>query len=71
MITIKFPALNKALTKDVKDLPDDDPRRGIIVLNNNAIILRNDFCLVCDLFEYFTIETGIEDEDEIKELEKI
>ncbi len=71
MITIQFPALHKALTKDVKDLPENDPRRGIIILNNNAIILRNDFCLVCDLFEYFIIETGIEDDVEIKELEKI
>lgn len=71
MITIQFPALHKALTKDVKDLPENDPRRGIIVLNNNAIILRNDFCLVCDLYEYFTVESGIEDEVEIKELEKI
>ena len=60
MITVKFPALNKALTKDVKDLTEDDPRRGIIVLNNNAIILNDTFCIVCDLFEYFTLEAGIE-----------
>lgn len=71
MITVKFPALNKALTKNVKDLPEDDPRRGIIVLNNNAIVLRNSFCLVCDLYEYFTIEAGIEDDFELEELERI
>ena len=71
MITVKFPALNKALQKDVKDLKDDDPRRGIIVLNNNAIILRDTFCLVCNLYEYFTLEAGVEDSEELEELERI
>ena len=71
MITIKFPALDKALLKDLKDLPDNDPRRGIIVLNNNAIVLRDNFCLVCDLYEYFTIEKGIDDPNELEELDRI
>lgn len=71
MITVQFPALQKALTKDVKDLPEDDPRRGIIILNNTAIVLRNSFCLVCNLYDYFTIEAGIEDDLELAELEKI
>lgn len=71
MITLKFPAINKALQKDLKDLNDDDARRGIIVLNNNAIVLRDGFCLVCDLKDYFTIECGIEDDYELKELDKI
>jgi hypothetical protein len=71
MITVSFPALNNALTKDVKDLPENDPRRGIIVLNNNAIVLQNNFCIVCDLYEYFTIESGVEDPEELEELDKI
>jgi hypothetical protein len=71
MITVKFPALNKALTKNVKDLPEDDPRRGVIVLNNNAIVLRNSFCIVCDLYEYFTLEAGLEDDHEVEELDRI
>lgn len=71
MITVKFPALNKALSKDLKDLPENDPRRGVIILNNNAIVLRNDFCLVCNLYDYFTIECGIEDDFELEELQRI
>lgn len=71
MIAIKFPALHKALMKDVKDLDEDDPRRGIIVLNDNAIVFSNQFCLVCNLFDYFTIEAGIEADDEIEELKRI
>jgi len=71
MITVKFPALNKALTKDVKDLPDNDPRRGIIVLNNNAIVLQNTFCFVCNLREYFMMDAGIEDDYELEELDRI
>lgn len=71
MITVKFPALNKALTKDVKDLPDNDPRRGIIVLNNNAIVIRDNFCIVCNLYDYLTIEQGIEDDFELEGLQSI
>lgn len=71
MITVKFPALNNALEKDLKDLKDDDPRRGIIVLNNNAIVFRSGFCFVCDLLDYFTIEEGIEDQSSLEELERI
>jgi hypothetical protein len=71
MITVKFPALQKALDKDLKDLPENDPRRGIIVLNNNAIVIRNQFCFVCDLYEYFTVEEGIEDQLDLEELERI
>lgn len=71
MITVKFPALQKALTKDVKDLNEDDPRRGIIVINGCAIVLQDTFCLVCNLDEYFKIEAGIEDDFEIQELERI
>lgn len=69
-LTLKFPKLEKALTKS-KDLSDNDPRKGIIVLNNNAIVINNDFCLVIDLMDYFTIDCNIEDEGEIKELKKI
>lgn len=71
MISIKFPALHNALAKNLKDLEEDDPRRGIIVLNNNAIVLRDSFCLVCNLYDFFTIEGGIEDDLELQELERV
>lgn len=69
-LTLKFPKLEKALTKN-KDLKDDDPRKGIIVLNNNAIVINDDFCLVIELMDYFAIDCGIEDELELQELKKI
>jgi len=71
MITVKFPALDKALQKDLKDVKEDDPRRGIIVLENNAIVFRDHFCLVCNLFDYFTLEAEVEDIEEVNELERI
>lgn len=71
MITIKFPSFEKAISKNLKELDDDDPRRGIIVLNNNAIVINEDFCFVINLYDYFTIECGIESEDEIDNLKKI
>lgn len=71
MVTLKFPQLQNALLKSHKDLKADDPRKGIIVLNNHAIVLRDDFCFVIDLLEYFTIECDIEDDDELNELKGI
>ena len=71
MVTLKFPSLNKALIKNQKDLKENDPRKGIIVLDGNAIVLRNDFCFVVNLYDYFTLECGIEDDDEITELNRI
>ncbi len=69
-LTLKFPKLDKALAKD-KDMRADDPRKGIIVLNNNAIVMNYNFCIVIDLMDYFTIDCGIDDDQEIAELKKI
>lgn len=71
MIVLQFPKINKALMTNTKDLPEDDPRHGIIVMDNRAIVLSNTFILVCNLYDYFTIEAGIEEPDEIEELERI
>lgn len=69
-LTLKFPKLEKALSKD-KEMREDDPRKGIIVLNNNAIVLNNNFCLVIDLMDYFTLDCNIDDQREVQELKKI
>jgi hypothetical protein len=71
MINLTFPKLNKALLKDTKDYPDGDPRKGIAVINQHAIIFRNDFCLVVDLYEYFTLDCDIDNRDELEDLESI
>ena len=71
MITLKFPALHNALLKKTQDLNDDDPRKGIIVIGEHAIVVNDNFLLVCNLKDYFQIEEGIEDELEVKELDKI
>ena len=71
MVTLKFPSLNKALIKNQKELKENDPRKGIIVLENNAIVLRNDFCFVINLYDYFTLECDIQDEEEVEELNRI
>lgn len=71
MITLKFPSIDKALLKSLKGCEDDDPRRGIIVLEDHAIVVRNNFVFVINLYEYFTIECGVMDSEEIDELKKI
>ena len=71
MITLQFPKMDKAVQKSIKDLPDDDPRRGITVLNQNAIVYQSGFCLVINLYDYFNLDCNIEDEEELEDLENI
>jgi hypothetical protein len=70
MITLKFPALQKALLK-TKEMEATDPRKGIFVFNNNAMVFRDEFCFVINLYEYFTIEYDIVEEDELMDLKRI
>jgi hypothetical protein len=71
MISLKFPKLDKALQKVVKDEPIDSPVRGILILDQKAIVFRHRFCLVVDLYDYFTLDCGIEDSEELEMLEGI
>lgn len=71
MISLKFPKIDKALQKVVKDEPIDSPVRGILILNQKAIVFRHKFCLVVDLYDYFTLDCGIEDAEELEMLEGI
>jgi hypothetical protein len=71
MINLQFPKLNNALIKNQKDLDENDPRRGVIVIDKHAIILNAKFCMVVDLYSYFSIDGGITDRAELDELKDI
>jgi hypothetical protein len=71
MVTLKFPGLDKALIKNTKDFPEDAPEKGIIIISGSAIVVNRDFLLVVDLFDYFSLEGGVEDSKEVEDLEKI
>lgn len=71
MITLKFPKLEKALQSNVKDELKDSPLRGIIILNDKAIVYRYGFLLAVDLYDYFVIDCGISDDEELKVLKGI
>lgn len=71
MINLKFPKLHNALIKDQKELDDNDARKGVIIIDRHAIVLNAKFCMVVDLYGYFTIDCGKTDRDELKELNDI
>ena len=71
MVTLKFPKINKALRKDLKDTPIYSAYRGVIILDSKAIVYRENYCLVVDLMDHFTIDCGINQEEDLKELEGI
>jgi hypothetical protein len=71
MVTLQFPKLHNALGKKLDKLKPNDPRRGITVLNSNAIVFRDDLCLVVNLEDYFMIDCNITDPQDIEEIESI
>lgn len=73
MITLKFPKIETALRKpnSLKDEPLDSPLRGIIVLNQKAMVFNSGWMIVVDLYDYFTLECGIEQDDHLDTLEGI
>lgn len=71
MVTLKFPPLNKALTNPKEIENELSPEKGISVFNNVAIIYTDTMCILVDLYDYFTIDCDIQDQNEIDELERI
>lgn len=71
MLTLKFPKINEALSKNQTSLNTNSPRRRVIIVDNHAIVLSDFFCVVVNLYEYFTIDQGItepEDRDSLTEI---
>jgi hypothetical protein len=71
MINLQFPKLNNALIKNQKEMDENDPRRGVIIVDNHAIVLNAKFCLVVNLYDYFSLDCGISAQEELAELKKI
>lgn len=71
MITLAFPKLEKALSKKTKNLPEDTPQKGVIIVQGHAIVFTDQFCLVCDLKDYFMIDCNISDPAELEVLDAI
>jgi hypothetical protein len=70
-VSLKFPALNKALQKSSKVEELLSPEKGITVIDGKAIVYNHSFTIIIDLYDYFVFENNIEDPFEIEELEKI
>lgn len=71
MVTLQFPKLHKALGKGLDKLKPTDARKGVTVLDGNAIVYQTNFILVVDLEDYFMIDCNITDPKDIEEIEKI
>lgn len=71
MINLKFPKLHNALIKDQKELDDNDPRKGVIIVDRHAIVLNAKFCMVVDLYAYFCLDCGKAEKEELEELNAI
>jgi len=63
MISLKFPPLHKLLGKDIAELPEDSPKRGIAVLADHAIVVNERYLLFFNMKDYFIKQNGIDDEE--------
>lgn len=71
MLTLKFPKMEKALTKAKDGLKPNSPRLKVLVVDQHAIVLGDFMCLVCNIYDYFTIHDMITDEKETQSLKEI
>ena len=71
MVTLKFPALHNALQKSMHDVDPLDVKSGVYIYSNRAYILQDDFLLICNLYDYFTIEGGVETDEQLKGLNSV
>ena len=69
MISLKFPPLQKLVQKEVEELHERDPRRGITVLSEHAIIITDRSLLFFNMKDYFVKTNAIKDEDIMNSLD--
>lgn len=68
MISLKFPPLEKFVSNDVSELNDEDPRKGVVVLNDHAIVLTTRSLVFFNLKDYFINKNSIQDQDILNDL---
>lgn len=68
MITLKFPPLHNLVSKDTKELADDDPKKGIVVIKDHAIVTTHKSMVFFNLKNWFIKDLGIDSDDMLEEL---
>ena len=71
MISLKFPPLEKLLEKNIGELEDDDPKKGICIIDGHAVIVMSQAMLFFDLADYFVKNNGLHDNNVINEMNSI
>lgn len=71
MISIKFPPLQKLVVKDTAELLETDPKRGVVVLSEHAIVVTEQSVVFFNLKTYFMKVNAIEDERIMSQLSEI
>lgn len=71
MLSLKFPPLEKLLGKNTGELEEFDPKRGICILNRNAIVVNEQSVLFFDLEDYFVNTNNYVDNTSLENLKSI
>lgn len=71
MLSLKFPPLEKLLAKDTTELDPDNPRNGVCVYNENAIIVQEQWLLMFNLSDYFINTMAYTSDKEIRDLAEL
>lgn len=71
MISLKFPSLEKLLSKQTAELDEDDPKKGICIRDGHAIIVTEQFILFFDLADYFVKTNNFIDNNVLNEMQRI
>lgn len=71
MLSLQFPPMEKLLGKNTGELENDDPKKGVCVINNHAFAIMDQGVVFFDLEDYFVKKFNFISEVELKELRNI
>lgn len=71
MIYLKFPKMEKLLLKDTKELGSANPKVGVCVMMDHAVVLRNRDIVFFNLKDYFVKENDIDTDKKLGELKSV
>jgi len=56
MIQLAFPPVHKLVEKDQSSFEEGDPRKGVLVIENHAVVMTFNSLVCVDLEQYFTVK---------------
>jgi len=71
MIHLQFPPIHKFLEKDTSSYEDNDPRKGVMVIEDHAVVMNKRSVVCFNLHDFFTLKEKKQTQEQIQHLNDI